>query len=147
MSLAGFGAELAAGLAEMRQLAESRMRGTCTIRRPIPGLEELDPVLPGRVVPAYEPEPIYVDACYTRYPGLAHEQNPVFAGATDVVSRVIVRIKFGVVVRPGDVVTIDSDPDNPQLVGTSLRVASIDDQSQATAQRLLCEDFQAGGDL
>lgn len=142
-----FGDDLLSVLPELRAMAESRMRGTCTIRRPIPGQEELDPVLPGRVVPAYEPEPIYADACYTRYPGLAHEQNPVFAGATDVVSRVIVRIKFGAIVRPGDVVTINSDPDNPQLVGTVLRVASIDDQSQATAQRLICEDFQAGGGL
>lgn len=147
MSLAGFGEELAAGLAEMRQLAESRMRGTCTIRRPLPGQEGLDPTLPGRTIPVYEPEPIYAGKCYTRYPGIAHEQNPVFAGATDVVSRIIVRIPFGAICKPGDVVTIDSDPDNPQLVGAMLRVASIDDQSQATAQRLLAEDFQAGGGL
>lgn len=123
------------------------MRGTCTIRRPLPGQEKSDPTLPGRTIPTFDPEPVYVGNCYTRYPGIAHEQNPVFAGATDVVSRVIVRIPFGAVVRPGDVVTIDSDPDNPQLAGTPLRVASIDDQSQATAQRLLCEDFQAGGGL
>lgn len=142
-----FGGQIANALGELRQYAESRMRGTCTIRRPLPGQEVPDPTLPGRVIPAYEPEPVYADACYIRYPGLAHEQNPVFAGATDVVSRVIVRIKFGVIVRPGDVVTINSDPDNPQLVGTVLRVASIDDQSQATAQRLICEDFQAGGGL
>lgn len=142
-----FGDDLLSALPELRAMAESRMRGTCTIRRPIPGEEADDPTLPGRTIPVYEDEPVYVGKCYLRYPGLAHEQNPVFAGATDVVTRVIVRIPFGPICRPGDVVTIDSDPDNPQLVGTSLRVASIDDQSQATAQRLLCEDFQAGGDL
>ena len=59
-------------------------------------------------------------------------------------SRVVVRVPFGTVYRVGDRVTIVSDPDNPQLVGTVYRVASIDDMSQATAQRLLCEDNQAG---
>lgn len=147
MSLQGFGAELAAGLAELQAAAESRMRGSCTIRRPLPGDELDDPILPGRVVPVYEPEPIYVGKCYLRYPGLAHEQNPVFAGATTTISRVILRIPFGPVLRPGDVVTIDSDPDNPQLVGTTLRVGSLDDQSQSTAQRAILDDFQAGGDL
>ena len=51
---------------------------------------------------------------------------------------------FGVAYRPGDIATILTDPDNPQLANTVLRVASIDDMSQATAQRLLCEDNQAG---
>lgn len=141
-----FGAELAAGIAELRAYAESRMRGTCTIRRPIPGEETQDPAgPPGKMIPAYEPVPIYEGKCYLRYPGLAFEQNPVAAGATTVVSRIVLRIVFGPIVRPGDVVTISSDPDNPQLAGTVLRVGSIDDQSQATAQRLICDDFQSGG--
>ena len=140
-----FGGTLAAGLAELRQYAESRMRGTCTIRRPIPGEEPDDPTLPGRTIPVYEDEPVYVGKCYLRYPGLAHEQNPVFAGATTTISRVILRVPFGPILRPGDVVTIDSDPDNPQLVGTMFRVGSLDDQSQATAQRAILDDFQQGG--
>lgn len=132
-------------LAAGRRAAEARMRGACIIRRPIPGQETQDPNgPPGKMIPAYEPEPIYEGKSYLRYPGLAHEQNPTFAGATIAVSRIILRIPFGAIARPGDVVTITADMDNPQLVGTVLRVASIDDQSQATAQRLLCEDFQSG---
>ena len=101
------------------------------------------------------PTTIYEGPVYMRYPGVPHEQTPEVAGATVALSRILVRIPFphsGVgqwfvtppTVRPGQVVEVLSDPDNPQLVGTRVRVASIDDQSQATAQRLLCEDFQAG---
>lgn len=114
------------------------MRGTCTIARP--GAATTDANGDVTVTPTV----VYSGPFYARYPGLAHEQNPQVAGATVVVSRIVVRIPFGAIVRPDDVVTINSDPDNPQLVGTRLRVASIDDQSQATAQRLLCEDIQKG---
>lgn len=82
--------------------------------------------------------------CYVRYPGVAFETNKQSAGVTIVDSRVIVRIPFGPIIRPGDRVRILTDPDNPQLAGSVYRVASIDDQSQATAQRLLCDDLQAG---
>jgi hypothetical protein len=86
---------------------------------------------------------IYDGKGYTRYPGIAFEQNPEAGGAVFTISRILVRLPFGVTFRPGDVVEVVSDPDNPQLKGTRLRVASIDDQSQATAQRLLCEDTQS----
>lgn len=87
---------------------------------------------------------IYEGPCYAEYPGIAFESKFEVAGAGGVQARNLVRVPFGVVFRPGDVVTIISSPTNPQLAGTVLRVASIDDQSQATAQRLLCEDNQAG---
>lgn len=82
--------------------------------------------------------------CYTRYPGLANESTFDSAGASVVQSKLVLRVPFGVAFRPGDRATILSDVDNPQMAGTVLRVASIDDMSQATAQRLLCEDNQAG---
>lgn len=114
------------------------MRGTCTITRP--GRADTD--AGGNVtVPQ---APIYTGRCYARYPGLAQESTPDVGGATVVKSRLVLRIPFGTVIRPNDVVTITADPDNPQLVGTVLRVASIDDQSQATAQRLLVDDLQGG---
>lgn len=121
-----------------RKAAESRMRGTCTILRPGQTATDADgdTFTPATVV--------YAGKFYARYPGLAFEQNPDVAGATVAVSRVVVRIPFGTIIRPRDLVRIDADPDNPQLAGTYLRVASIDDQSQATAQRLICDDFQAG---
>lgn len=133
-----FGDELAAGLAVLRVHAESRMRASCRITRP--GLAVTDEN--GDVT--YPVTLVFEGPCYTRYPGLAFEQNADSGGVSVVQSRIVVRVPFGPIVRPGDVVTIVSDPDNPQLAGTVLRVASIDDQSQSTAQRLLCEDNQAG---
>lgn len=117
-----------------------RMRATCTIRRVVG--TTLDP-LTGADVPVYAVPDVYSGPCYTRYPGLAFEQNPEAGGAVYTISRLVVRIPHGAQVRPGDLVTIDADPDNPQMAGTTVRVASADDQSQASAQRLLCEDYQA----
>lgn len=133
-----FGDALAAGLTELRGYAEERMRGTGVLMRPGDAVTDGD----GNVtIPSTL---IYAGKYYARYPGLAFEQNPEVGGATVVVSRIVIRIPFGPVARPNDIWRCDSDPDNPQLVGTYLRVASIDDQSQATAQRLVCEDFQIG---
>lgn len=117
-----------------------RMRATCRVERPTGGLV-YDPVLMVDV-----PEVVLVSEprCYVRYPGIAFEQSPEVAGAVLAQSRVVLRVPFGVQYRPGDVVTILSDPDNPQMVGARLRVESCDDQSQASAQRLLCNDEQTG---
>lgn len=133
-----FGDDVAAGLAELRAHAQTRMRASCTITRPgAPVTDEYGDV-------SILDSTVFEGPCYTRYPGLAFEQNADVGGASVVASRIVVRIPFGPICRPGDVVTITADPDNPQLVGTRLQVASIDDQSQATAQRLLCVDYQAG---
>jgi hypothetical protein len=53
-----------------------------------------------------------------------------------------VRIPHGPKVVSGDVVTWVTDPDNAGMVGKVLRVESVDDQSQATVQRLTCTDYQ-----
>lgn len=133
-----FGSALAVGLAELRVHAESRMRGTCVIERPTGTSTDDD----GVVTPSFEP--VYEGKCYTRYPGLAQEANREVGGATVVESRIVVRVPFGPICRPGDRVTITGDLDNPQLAGAVYQVESIDDQSQSTAQRLLCTDFQSG---
>lgn len=127
-------------LAAGRRAFLARMRGTCLIRRPIGETTNED----GKVVPVYAEPAVHEGPCYTRYPGIAFEANPEAGGSVFTISRVVVRIPFGPVVRPGDIVEITKDPDNPSMVGTVLRVASNDDQSQATAQRLLCEDYQSG---
>jgi len=126
-------------LARGRAAFEARMRGTCSIDRPTGQTTSDDD---GKVTPVTVN--VYEGKCYTRYPGLAFETNHESAGVQVVDSRIVVRIPFGTKHRPGDVVTILTDPDNPQLIGCVYRVASIDDQSQATAQRLLCVDYQAG---
>lgn len=131
---------LTSALRRGRAAMRARMRGQCTIRRV--QAVTTDPT-GGLVTTWVDPDP-YQGPCYVRYPGVAHEATPESGGAVLTVSRIIVRIPHGPVIRPGDVVTITSDPDTPQIAGTRLRVASIDDQSQATAQRLLCEDVQDG---
>lgn len=121
-----------------RAAFERRMRGGCKVER-------LGASVPdgfgGTTTPR---ELVFEGKCYLRYPGLAFESNFDSAGVTVSQSRIVLRVPFGPTFRPGDVVTILSDADNPQLAGTVLRVASIDDQSQSTAQRLLCEDNQSG---
>lgn len=122
-----------------REAIAKRMRARSDVDRPVgsePDGRGGETVLYERIV---TDEP-----CYFRYPGLANESTFDSAGASVSQSRLVGRYAFGPVYRPGDRVTVKSDPDNPQLVGTVLRVASIDDMSQATAQRLLCEDNQAG---
>lgn len=125
-------------LGAMRRRAESRMRGACLIERATGTTTDEW----GAVVSTWAT--IYEGKGYARYPGLAFEQNHESGGADITVSRVVYRIPFGAVIRPGDRLTITADADNPQLAGTVLRVASVDDQSQATAQRLVCDDYQAG---
>ena len=115
-----------------------RMRDSCSVVRP--GLPVDDGQ--GGVVPSSTP--VYEGICYLRYPGLAQGAMLAAAGAGVAQSRIVVRVPFGPVFRPGDVVTILASLDTPHLAGTVLRVASIDDQSQAAAQRLLCEDNQSG---
>lgn len=126
-------------LSQARAAFLHRMRATCTIQR-VTGttLDEST----GAVVPTYAQ--VYSGRCYTRYPGVAYEQTPEAGGATLAVTRLVLRIPHGPEVLPGDVVTITADPDNPKMAGTRLRVASNDDMSQASAQRVLCEDWQEG---
>src|SRR5699024_8156291 len=138
------------GLGELRSLVEDRMRGTCKIERVVGTTVDDDgkevnvreQVYPDPEWPAEHP---HADGkCYLRYPGLAFESTSDSVGVTVTQSRIVARIPFGPVIAVDDVITVLSDPDTPHLAGATLRVASIDDQSQATAQRLLCEDNQKG---
>ena len=133
-----FANELIAGLTELRRHAEERMRGTCRIARVV-GTTVGDY---GEEVPVWET--VYEGKCYLRYPGLAFESMFDSVGVTVTQSRLVARIPVGAGSFVADVITVLSDPDTPHLAGATLRVASIDDQSQATAQRLLCEDNQKG---
>lgn len=125
-------------LARARAAFERRMRATCVIDRPT---TERD-VATGKDITTYGD--VYSGRCYTRYPGLAFESTFDSAGVTVVQSKAVVRVPLGTAYRPGDRVTITADPDNPRMVGTVLRVTSADDMSQASSQRLLCDDYQAG---
>jgi hypothetical protein len=113
------------------------MRGTYMVDRP--GAATLDEETGDTVCPATR---VYSGRGYARYPGLAFERTPEAGAQVIVLARMVVRLPHGIVYLPGDVVTCSADPDNPGMVGKVLRVGSVDDQSQATAQRLLCDDYQ-----
>ena len=121
-----------------RAAFERRMRATCVVTR-VDGVTEDEN---GYEVP--NTVTVYEGPCYFRYPGLAFESNFDSVGVTIAQSRLVGRFPFGPVFMVDDFVTVISDPDTPHLAGTVMRVASIDDQSQATAQRLLLEDNQKG---
>lgn len=128
--------------------ALARMRATCTIDRPGDVVTGPDGEVTCPVTRIY-PDPSWGSShscargpCYARYPGLAFEETPQGGGQVFTVSRLAVRVPHGVSFTPGDVVTWLSDPDNPAMVGKVLRVGSVDEQSQSTAQRLLCDEYQ-----
>jgi hypothetical protein len=135
-------------LSVLRPIARERMRATCTIDRPgvvvtAPDGEVTCPAT--RIYPAPtwgSSHPDYRGPCYFRYPGMAFEQTPQAGGQVFTLSRGVVKVPFGVAFMTGDVVTVVSDPDNAAMVGKVLRVGSVGDQSQATAQRLLCDEYQ-----
>jgi hypothetical protein len=127
--------------ADAREQFLGRMRATLSITRPDMAHPLENPVTQQVT---YDGPEVYTGPGYLRYPGLAQETSPVAGGSTQADSRIVVRVPHGIAFRPGDQVKVLADPDNPQLVGTVVWVASIDDQSQATAQRLLCVDRQQG---
>lgn len=118
----------------------ARMRGRCRVE--VVGRVVTDPVT-GEVAASrtvlYEDVPFYA-----RYPGSVSEQDHPVGGSRLVSSRVVVRVPHGFTVPVDALIVVVSDPDNSKLVGSVFRVASLDDQSQSTAQRLVCEDVQKG---
>lgn len=129
-----------------------RLRARCTIVLVDPTREITD-MDTGEVTPYRET--LYTDVpCYVRYPGVAFESNHPVGGIQLVDSRILVRIPHDYRTETGDwmpymipvkaVIVWESDPDNPKLVGTEYLVKSLDEQSQASALRVLCEDAQSG---
>lgn len=134
-------------LRQGRRAFLSRMRARCRVWLVDSSLEVTD-LETGEVTPfrevLYESLP-----AYTRYPGMAWETNHPVGGAVIVDSRLVVRVPFefdGALVSfpVNSVIEWLADPDNPKLVGSEFLVRSFDDQSQATAQRVICEDTQRG---
>ena len=141
LTAAGFGAALTDALPELRAMAESRMRATCTIVRDDP---ESDPVVDDDGAVTVPTVPVYAGKCRIRFPGMASGRIADASGATVVTTRPVVSVPVGTDVQVGDVVTITADLDNAHVVGRRYRVEATDEQSQATAQRLVCMDYQAG---
>lgn len=129
-----------------------RLRARCSVVLVDPDREITD--METGEVTSYR-EVLYSDVpCYTRYPGVAFESSHPVGGIQLVDSRILVRIPHDYrsegggwvpyVIPVNAVIVWESDPDNPKLVGTEYLVKSLDEQSQASALRVLCEDAQAG---
>lgn len=127
-------------LARGRAMFEARYRGRCTVERATDD-SEIDDY--GRETPVVET--IYEDLpCYVSYDGVPFESTYDSAGVTITQGRVELITAVGKNIVVDDVVTITSDPDSPELVGNSFRVASQVPRSQGTRQRVLLEDNQKG---
>lgn len=122
-----------------QRFEDVRMRATCKITRPGDDLNEDDH---GNVTPTETL--VYEGKCYAHYPGLKFETNRESVGVRIAEYRAVVSIPFDPVIKEGDKVTIVADPDTPRLDGAVYQVATIDVQSQTTAQRLLCSGFHTG---
>lgn len=134
-------------LSVLRPLATARMRATCTVDRPGAPTTDNDgnvTVTATRIYPdpAWDDDhPYATGPCYARAVSAMSTDTDAGGRLIDV-TRIIVRVPHGVTFWPGDVVTWATDVDNPGMVGKALRVTSVSDQSQGTAQRLACDDYQ-----
>jgi hypothetical protein len=131
--------ELDAVLDEAREAMQSRMRTDLTIERP--GDPVTDPETGKVTTPLV---PVWAGKGYVRYPGVVFEETTTTGGFRFVASRLMVRIPVDPEILPGDVITIVRDRHNSNLNGRQVAVESTDDQSQATAQRVLVTSYQAG---
>lgn len=128
-------------LARGRTIDRMTMRAVVKIERPTGNLAT-DPTT-GKVTPSY----VVVSTGHPariRVPGLAYESTSDVATADIVKARVIVRVPYNAGIRPGDRMTVLSDPDNPQTVGVRYVVESTDRESQGTSLRCHVTDIQEG---
>ena len=127
-------------LSRGRAMFELRFRGRCKVERAT-GEKHVDEY--GREFPAIDT--IYTNLpCYVSYDGVPFESTFDSAGVTVTQGRVELVTAVGKSIIVDDVVTITNDPDSPELVGSSFRVASQVPRSQGTRQRVLLEDNQKG---
>lgn len=132
-----FGADLAAGLAELRIHAESKMRATCVIER------KSGETTDGGVVTSTWDE-VYSGKCeltdFSSHP-IEREVN----GATITTSAPSLRVPVSApVVKINDRVRITDDADNPDLVGLALYVTEVRRKSMEKSRRITVSDQQTG---
>lgn len=122
-----------------RAAFEERMRASCKVERTDGTVVDEYGVEHPNIVTVYESLP-----CYINYDGVPFESTYDSVGVSVVQGRVelVTRVDADVVID--DVITIESDPDNPSLVGAQFRAASQVPRSQGTRQRVLLEDNQKG---
>jgi len=143
-----YGTELAVDLADLRELAETRMTTSLVIERKTGTTE---PTLKN----GFKPTDIVVPVYGTRQaPGKGWVRFQQMLGGAllargggnvEVYGNATLHIPWDAPpARPGDVVTILTSPHNPNLDGKQLVIASSEPNSMATAARYSVKDSQAG---
>lgn len=129
--------DIAAVLPELRAQAESRMRETVRVRRPI-GWEP-DPET-GNDVPAYDDVDPYVGRARLKPPSVVKALTPDSAGSAVTVQPAELHIpEDSPALLPGDRVEFAVDTHTPRLRGLVYRVESAQVASDTTAQRVPVE--------
>ncbi|HET7386564.1 MAG TPA: DUF6093 family protein [Nocardioidaceae bacterium] len=139
-----FGAEVANALAELRALAESRMRDTCKITKPGEGQGPWNPATGTYDDPA--PVTVYEGKCKIKAPALV---NPFQASAgpeTWQVEQSVLSVPADAPsIEAGMTVTYLTAANNPNLPGRIFGVVGPHHESTATAQRLLVKEVVGTG--
>ncbi|UJP39330.1 DUF6093 family protein [Cellulomonas palmilytica] len=133
------GDEIATALPLLREQARSRMHDACIVRRVV----DTDVDDDGNVTPVYS-DPVYDGVCRVQTTEPQERAPEIGAAGTVTVQRYAVHIPSGSY-RPviGDVVTISTAVDDPNLVDRDFRVVGLLHKSQATAYRLAVEELPA----
>jgi hypothetical protein len=91
---------------------------------------------------------VYCGRGYVRYPGVASAEEAYNqtqnAGFDPAPTRPVLRLPAETQIEPQDRITILTDRITPTLKGIQLEAVSVDRQSQATALRVVCRDWQKG---
>lgn len=112
-----------------RAVAESLMADSCTVQRPGPELTDPDTgvVTPGLVE-------VYAGACKVQG-ATAQAASPEAGGHAFVVESLQLHFPVSSALRIDDVVTIDSSPMDPDLVGLKFRLVELARGTFRTADR------------
>ncbi|NNG36942.1 DUF6093 family protein [Nakamurella aerolata] len=128
-------------LPELRAHTESLMQDTCVITVAGDGLPVWDEETQTSVPP--EPQVIYEGKCRIRLPQM-NSDRPLLAVDQVVTVQHIISIPVAAVDVPnGATVTVTASRWDAANVGRRFTVRSTVHQSQATAQRLACEEVQS----
>lgn len=142
--MTSFGQELAEALVELRELAESRMRTTCTIDR-IRLNDDGEPMVETSTEgdDTEVRDEVYAGKCRV---GKRESFELVEAtGASVTVAAHPISFPVGSVdLKVGDRVLIAGDLDTPSIVGDTYRVLAPGTGSQETAQRVPCKRIEDG---
>lgn len=138
-----FADALDSAVAELREMAESRMRDSCTIQLPGSGAPVRDPATNTSTIPAgavvYPAAPDGDARCRVQLQQIASDR-PLVSGDSLTVVRYVISIPISAPRIPKrSLIIVTAAHDDEQLIGARFRVRSVLRKSSATARRMECE--------